>query len=122
MKLKIDSIHGQGDSAEERVLMTVVDDCTLNRYLITDTTFTSSGKLSNRHRHTYWFGPIDAKKGERVALYSKSGTYAKTVRSGVTWHNHYWNSGSPIWNDEGDAAVLFEINAWKTTSMKPVDE
>ncbi|NVZ52817.1 hypothetical protein HX792_20900 [Pseudomonas sp. B6002] len=119
MKLIIDSIHGHGDASEERVLMTVVEDCTLNRYMVADTTYTSSGKLSNKHRHTYWFGTVEAKKGERVALYTKKGSYSKSVHAGVTWHKCYWNSGSPIWNDEGDAAVLFEINTWKTTRVKP---
>jgi len=118
MKIRIDSVHGHDDTYGERVLLTALQDCDLCYYMIADTTYTSNGKISNKHRHVKWFSPLDVKTGERVALYSGNGTYSKEVHSGTTWHKIYWNSGTKIWNDDADAAVLFELNNWNTTSSR----
>lgn len=118
MKLRIDKVHGHGDASEERVLLTVLEDCNLNSYMVADTTYTDKGKISNKSRHTRWFGSVDVEKGDRVALHTKVGSYKKQVSKGVTWHHVYWNFKSPIWNDDGDGAVLFEINNWVATRAR----
>lgn len=118
MKLRIDTVHGREDAYGERVLMTALQDCNLCYYMIADTTYTAAGKISNKHRHIKWFDPLEVKGGERVALYTGKGNYAKEVHSGTTWHKIYWNSGTNIWNDDADAAVLFEIHDWNTTPSR----
>jgi len=117
MKLRIDTVHAHGDVNEERVLMTVMEDCDLARYLVMDTTYIGT-KISNEHRHVKWLPQITAKKGERVCLYSKKGTTAKQTHDEVIWHKLYWNSGTAVWNNTGDAAVLFEVSEWVTTKAK----
>jgi hypothetical protein len=118
MKLKIDLVHAHGDVNEERVLLTASDSCNLTNYLIMDTTYVGEGRISNVHRHVLWLPPTEVKKGERVAIYSKKGTYSKATHDGIVWHKIYWNSGSAIWNNTGDAAVLMNVTDWKTTKAK----
>lgn len=117
MDLKIDLVHGHGSINEERVLLTATADLNLSRYLIMDTTYVGEN-LSNEHRHVKWFPAYSIKKGERIALYTRKGTYSKELHDGVIWHKIYWNSGAPIWNNTGDAAVLFQLTTWKTTKAK----
>lgn len=117
MKLKIDLVHAHGNVNEERVLLTATDDCNLTNYLIMDTTYSGTG-ISNVHRHVLWLPAAVVRRGERVAIYSKKGTYAKEIHDGITWHKVFWNSGTPIWNNTGDAAVLMNVIDWKTTKAK----
>lgn len=116
MKLKIDSVHGHGDEKAERVLLTVLEDCNLKYYMIADATYTEDNKLSNKNRHSKWFNPKEVEAGDRVVLYTRAGKDA-TVKGddGTVWHKVYWGLGTAVWNDEGDAAVLIHLRAWKTT-------
>lgn len=116
MKLKILSIHEQGDAGKEYVWLEVVEDCNLDHYGVADTTYTSENKISNKLRHFFWFPPKTVKKGERVVLRTSAGTNDQyTASDGKKVHRYFWGLGSSVWNDDGDAAVLFEIATWKTT-------
>ena len=45
-----------------------------------------------------------------------TGTNDEYVTSdGKTVHRFFWGLESAVWNNDGDAAVLFEIKTWKTT-------
>lgn len=118
MKLKIDFVHGHGDASEERVVLTVLEDCNLSSYMVCDATYTNDGMLSNKNRHTKWFHDKQVKRGERISLHTRVGADNDQVQSGVLWHHIYWNFKSPIWNDSGDAAVLLQISSWKTTKAR----
>lgn len=119
MKLRIDRIKGHGDEEQERVLLTVLEDCNLNRYMISDATFSSEGKMTNKHRHSKWFTNKEVKKGERVILYTRVGTDSKKKGDdGVVWHKVYWGLKTGVWNDDGDLAVLVRISNWETTPVK----
>lgn len=119
MKLKIDSVKGHGDEKEERLILSVLEDCNLNCYMVSDATFSRPGKISNKHRHSKWFTNKEVKKGDKVILYTRSGDDT-TVKSdtGTIWHKVYWGLKTGVWNDEGDAAVLAEIADWQTTKVK----
>lgn len=116
MKLRILSIHEQGNADKEYVWLEVVEDCNLDHYGLADTTFTATDKISNKLRHFFWFPPTEVKEGERVVLQTCSGkndTYQSS--DGKKVHRFFWGLKSAVWNDDGDAAVLFEIETWKTT-------
>lgn len=118
MKLKIRSIHGHGKAAEEYVIIDVLHDCMSNRYMIADSTFTSSETISNKTRHTYWFNDISLKRGDVVILYTCNGRDNNSKQgNGSTIYHIYWGLDSAVWNDSGDCAILFEISNWKTTSV-----
>jgi hypothetical protein len=110
MKLQIVSIHNHGKAAEEYVRLQVIEDCKLGDYVIIDSTYNADGRLSNKMRHTYWWGPKEfAKKGDIVFLYTREGK--NTTRPGLncTLRDYYWNSKEAVWNDTGDFATLFQI-------------
>ena len=119
MDLKILAIHEQGKAAEEYVLLDVLKDCNLTNYGLADTTYTSSEKISNKLRHFYWFPPTLVKAGELIVLRTGTGTddsYKNT--GGKTVNRFYWGLKSTVWNNTGDAAVLFNFADWNTTKAK----
>ena len=119
MDLKIISIHEQGNAEKEYVWLEAVNDCNLNDYILADTTYTGKNKISNKLRHFYWWTSCKVEKGERIVLMTgkgKSDTY--TAKSGHRVHRFFWGLGSAVWNNTGDAAVLFNIAQWNVTTAK----
>lgn len=115
MKLKIRSIQEHGDATKEYVIIDVLEDCDVGRHGLADTTFTSEHKVSNRLRHFYWFPDQNVKKGDTVKLMTGVGkNTSSTNLLGQTVYTYYWRLKSAVWNDDGDAAVLFEMSNWKT--------
>lgn len=118
MKMKIRSIHGHGKADEEYVVLDVIEDCNAHYYMLSDTTYTAKRKISNKTRHNFWFSPKKLKAGDVVYLYTKVGKYSSSERTNETIsHKFYWGLKVPIWNDDGDGAILFEIETWKTTKV-----
>jgi len=118
MNLKIRSIHGHGKASEEYVIIDVLNDCNAHYYMVADTTYVQPGTVSNKVRHTYWFHQTDLKKGDLLVLHTGSGTDSSVKQSnGSTHYQRYWGLKSAVWNDDGDGAILFEMNGWKTTKV-----
>ncbi|QQY31741.1 MULTISPECIES: hypothetical protein [Chryseobacterium] len=67
----------------------------------------------------YWFVSKNVKKGDEVILYTKSGTNKTEEINGGKNKRYtlFWNLGNSVWNNTGDAAVLFEVRTWKTTKV-----
>jgi hypothetical protein len=119
MDLKIDVVKGHGDEKTERVLLSVLKDCDLKYYMISDATYTKDNKISNKHRHSKWFSPKAVEKGDKVILYTRAGkNVTVTGDDGVVWHKIFWGMNSPVWNDKGDAAILIKLSAWNTTRTR----
>ncbi len=119
MDLKILSIHEQGNADKEYVWLEVVNDCDLKYYTLADTTYSGQNAISNKLRHFYWWAPHTVKKGERVVLMTGKGKNdSYTSQHGHKVHRFFWGLGSAVWNNTGDAAVLFNIATWKTTKAK----
>lgn len=111
MKMKLTKIHGQGEQDEEYVSLTIKEDCNLSTFLLSDATFDSKGKVSNKLRHTFWFPYLDVEKGDFVRLYTGKGKNESfNNKSKTQTHYIYWGLATPIWNDTGDGGVLFEIS------------
>lgn len=116
MDLSIIKIAGHGKVDDEYVYIKVVRDCNLNRYALSDTSYTGEHTISNKVRHFYWFSKKFVKAGEYVSL--RTGKGSNTIVSnnaGHRIHRIYWGLGTSIWNNDGDAAVLFHISDWNTT-------
>lgn len=110
MDVKILNVHNHGNQNEEYVFIEVLEDCDIGEYMLADSTYTQSGKISNKVRHTYWFPDKKVKKGEFVSLWTCKGenTEGKT-KGGSKIHRFYWGLDSSVWNDEGDCALLFHV-------------
>jgi hypothetical protein len=63
----------------------------------------------------YWFHKKAAAKGDYIRLMTKAGkaSTAKNNRGGTTY-TVYWGLGRTVWNKDGDCAVLFKLNGWKS--------
>jgi hypothetical protein len=122
MKLKIEKVIDYGTHASERIEFSVVTNCNLHYYIVADTSYTSESTISNKMRHTHWFKNKDVKAGDKVILYTKKGTASSTTINGGknTQYTLYWGLDNYVWNNSGDAALLFEINTWKTTQVVPL--
>lgn len=114
MNIDIVSIHGQGDADAEFVYLKVTQDCNLQFYMLTDSTYVDESHISNKLRHLYWFPDQQVKAGDRIILSTNIGTKSTSLEDGVTTHYLYWNLKQPVWNNTGDTAVLLNLNGWKS--------
>jgi hypothetical protein len=119
MKVRIISVHGHGDYDKEHVLMEVLRDCDIGNFILADSTYTNEHKISNRLRHILWIPDKFVKQGDLVSVWTKSGTNTTVTNDqGRTIHRFFWDLKTAVWNDEGDCAVLFDINAWRLFPAK----
>jgi hypothetical protein len=119
MKLQIISVHNHGDFKKEYVLLKVLEDCDVGNYVLADSTYTADGKVSNKVRHTFWFPDKEVKKGDLLSVWTGTGTNTSTkTDSGSPIHRFYWNLKTAVWNDDGDCAVLLELNTWQFFKTK----
>lgn len=119
MNINIKKIVDFGTHSSEKVEFTVHSNCNIDHYFITDTTFIEPDKISNKLRHIYWFPSKRVIQGDEIVLYTKKGVYkSEAINNGRnTRYTFYWGLDSFVWNDSGDAAILFELNTWKTTKV-----
>lgn len=116
MDLQIVNVHVKGDEDSEYVYLKVLSDCNLHYYAIADTSYTDDHHISNALRHFFWFPKKEVKAGDYVSLRTGKGkNIAITNDAGHKIHRFYWGLNEPVWNNDGDAAVLFQVNSWKTT-------
>lgn len=96
--------------------MAVLADCDLSFYGPADTSYSVKTKVSNKLRHFFWFPAVNVKAGERIVLRTGLGTNGTFNNSaGIKTHRFFWGLKSAVWNNTGDAAVLFHMDSWKTT-------
>lgn len=119
MKIQINQVVDHGTLNSEKVQMSVLEDTDLRFYIVADTTFTANDKISNKLRHMYWFTSVEVKQGDQVELYTKAGANTDTtIANGKKKYTIYWGLGNPIWNNDGDGAILFQIEDWATKKAK----
>lgn len=114
MDLKITSVHNHGKCNEEYVLLKATADCDVGYFMLADTTYTKKDSVSNKLRHTFWFPNKKIKKGDLVSVWTRTGEDTTTkTDSGTPVHRFYWGLKTSVWNDNGDCAVLLEIETWQ---------
>lgn len=119
MKIEIVQVIDYGSHNSERVILRVLENCNLHFYILTDTSFTDATHISNKLRHMHWFSNQEVNQGDEVILYTKSGTNTSIpINGGARRHTVYWGLGNSVWNNTGDAAILFEVNRWGTTPVR----
>ncbi|WP_312288455.1 MULTISPECIES: hypothetical protein [Bacteroidota] len=119
MKLNIKTVTDFGTHASERVWLEVLEDCNLKNYMLTDTTYKEDNSISNKVRHVHWFEPKNVRGGDEIVFYTRRGNESsESINNGRnTRYFLFWGLDSYVWNNSGDAAILFEINNWKTTKV-----
>lgn len=112
MELKLLSVTAQGDASKEYLTLRVLEDCNLKNYMIFDSTFSSNGATSNKHRHVFVFPSWDVKKGDYIFLRTRPGSHGKlTTSNSFPAHGFHWGLNSPVWNETGDTAHLIKISS-----------
>ena len=105
--IKVVLVKNSGDLKSEHVFLQVDEDCNLGDYVLTDSTYGSHDKPSNKLRHVFFFPRMDVKKGDYVSLWTKEGTYEKaTTTTKKPLHRLYWGLKETVWNIDGDKAFL----------------
>ena len=118
MKAKLLYVKDHGDLEKERIVLKAFAQIDIGRYMLCDTTYTEDDTVSNKVRHTFWFPDKVIKEGDFVALYTKTGADREhSNKANTTTHCFYWGLDRTIWNKDGDAAVLFELESWSFKNM-----
>jgi hypothetical protein len=113
MKLKIRSIIDYGHKSE-RIIIDVIQDTDIGKYLILDSTYKAPGLISNKVRHhPYWFPDLKVKKGDTIILHTRKGVRcSKTTDGDHKEHCFYWGLDSNIWTNDGDCAIVMHTGDW----------
>jgi len=118
MDLEIWKIDSKKDLANECVwLHALADIPNIGCYALCDSTYTGEGKISNKMRHMYWFPDRAVSKGDFIRLMTTTGTNVTVNDQGTKIHRLYWGLGTPVWNNDGDCAVLMQLEGWKATRV-----
>jgi hypothetical protein len=92
----------------------VLEDANLKYYILRDTTYTSKTKISNKWQHVHKFIDQEVEEGDRVILYTKNGTdRVEDYGNDNKKYIYYWDLDSSVWNNTGDAAVLYGLRIGK---------
>ena len=119
MELKISAIGDRGVLKDERIGFNVLKDCELKFYQLFRTSFGDLGNFYNRGKAAYWFAPKNVKAGDKIVVYSKSGTdNSKLNEDGTTTYWYYWGLSEPIFSDDKNGIVLVQINDWESSKGK----
>jgi hypothetical protein len=86
--------------------------------MVSDTTYTGDGKISNKLRHVFWLPDIDLNAGDFFAMSTMTGKPSfSALPGGARMYHHYLNLDEPIWNDLGDRVTLFFLDEWETSAV-----
>lgn len=111
MDLKILGVY-DANTDNERLTLSVVNDCNVSNYIVMDTTYDDEREEKNVWRHALTLPDLEVKKGDQVKIYTRKGTNRSVLsNSGKCFiHFVYWGLNVHIWNKDGDIAYLFEIS------------
>lgn len=114
MKIKIQSIKDRGDLENERVVLKVIADGDIGRYLLAVGRYSDENSVSTEFVQVFWFPDKSVKEGDFVVLFTKDGKRTEYGnKSESTTHAFYLGRSAPIWSDSASAAILFELGNWQ---------
>jgi hypothetical protein len=111
MDLEITNIFNE-NLQTERVVLTALNACNLNSFVLFDSTYDEDGDLTNKERHLMVFPSINLKRGDTVTLYTKVGRNVippANVFAPVRYII-YWGLDHKVWNTAGDKAYLLHYD------------
>lgn len=112
MNVKFKSIAGRGDLADERVVLNVLAETDIGRFIVLRTK-RHQDLATTGVRNAFWFPDKKVSAGDIVVLYSKAGTQSeKTLDSGSKAHFFYWGQTTPLWGASDVAGVVATTPEW----------
>jgi len=115
MDLRIRNVVNGSASAPEHAILDVANDTFTQFFGLADTSYRGADKVSNKLRHFFWMPTKKVHKGDVIFVWTGVGKDNSVVVNGVNVHHFYWGLASKVWNNTGDAAVLFQIQEWMST-------
>jgi len=121
MKVNSQTIAEPGTLEGERLVLDVVQDDDIGRYIVFCTTLMDPQipSFSTSIRRQYWFPDKLVKKGDVVVLYTKVGKQSeKKNNDNSTSHFFYWGLSEPIWLENSQVvAVLGHLDDWAIVKL-----
>lgn len=116
MKIEIADIKEKGTLSKERVLLNVLSDIDIGKYMIYYTRRASDNSFFTKPILSHWFVDKNVKKGDLIVLYTKSGKETeKLIRNNEnTTHFFYMNEDEAFFDSEDKIIVAIELNNWET--------
>lgn len=106
----------------EKVVIEVLEDCNMDRFLLFDTSYDENGIKSNKNRHMYLFPDIQVQKDDFVVLHTRQSRMNDIPsfqnKRGTMTYNLYWNLNAPIWKHPGGSAYLVHYDAWESKEVR----
>lgn len=119
MKLKIERIENAGILEKERIVLRVLTDDEIGRYIILKTKKMGGTAVSSNPSAVFWFSDKKVAKDDWVVVYTKTGVNSSAVSdTGNFTHFFYWDKNLPMWNNPDDAIVLIHSDGWTFKDSK----
>ncbi len=115
MKIEIQAIKDRGNLAEERVVLKVLTETDIGRYLLGIGRSTGEKSVSTDLSRTLWFPDKPVSAGDFVAIYTKAGTRGQFQnKSESVTHTFFLGLENSLWRDDRLAVILLEIADWRS--------
>lgn len=105
---------------DERIILSVTEDCNLWPYILMDTAYDENGRVSNINRHVYIFENQNVKCGDYVVVHTGKGENTTfTNKKGTTTFSYFWGFDSSVkmWNNVIDRALIVKVAEYKNVML-----
>lgn len=111
MNVKISDIKDYGNLEKERVVIKVLADTNLGKYILCTTQELSDERISSKIQNVLWLPDQDIKSGDLVVVYTKAGEKGSRInKDGTTTYFYYWGRNSVLTEIKDCGVVLFETS------------
>jgi hypothetical protein len=112
MKVRIEKITENGDLSRERLVLRVLRDTDVGKFVIFQARFDEDGPTTGVDE-VFWFPDKPLHAGDLIVLYTKAGIQSeKIIAGGATTHFFYWGRSETLWDSPDHGAVVVEANDW----------
>lgn len=120
MKLMLGQVHTKGFARHEVLTLGVVEDCTLERFIVGSFVVTGT-MVGRRLADSIWLPKWQVAAGDTVYVHTGKGRNHREPREdGRCVHHIYMDRPQPIWGSKRRRAVLLEIGT--AGMLDPHDE
>ena len=122
MNIQIDYISDYGDIEKERIVLKVMSDTDLGKYLLATTNELQDSRISSKIQSVFWLPDQALKTGDRVVIYSKSGLKSNRKNDdGTITYFFYWGLPTSLTTIKDCGVVLFETT-WTFKRVIPMHQ
>lgn len=121
MKFKINGLREPGNLEKERVVIEILEDGNVGTLIVASTKQQDEGSVSSGIKNSYWIPDQDVQKGDLIIIYTKAGKKNNRVNpSNSTSYFFYIGLETPLYNENDETVVVFDISYWKSLRRSEV--